>query len=199
VLENCSDEGRRLGRATGQGEDPCLDKQQASVLAPALCRYSLKPTEDGRVAARVRVGDPSGRDHVCSLVEQTALERVLDRPVDGPELPVSSRCPPMERCHEIRVTVLELDAQQLHEELVEPIPPSVPAPLDADQEQIGARQLGERLSAVLLFEKRVAQRAAELVEDRHPEHELLRRRVVRVEDLLDEQVDNVPGRLSRSA
>jgi hypothetical protein len=63
--------------------------------------------------------------------------------------------------------------------------------VERQEEQVGAGERVQQLRGAALFEQRVAQRTAEALEDRRAEHQLLRRQIVCLEYLVDEEVDDV--------
>ena len=71
--------------------------------------------------------------------------------------------------------------------------------VERQEEQVRAGERVEQLRGAFLFEQRVAQRAAQAIEDRGTEHELLRRRIVCLEHLVDEEVDDVAVPAAESA
>src|SRR5262249_38702242 len=115
--------------------------------------------------------------------------RVLDRRVDRSAGAMPCTCPAMQGRRDARLTVLELVAEERREKMMEAIP--LASIVERHQEQVHTREVGEQLVRALLFEHRVAQRPTKLFEDRRPQHQGLTRWIVRVEDLVDEEVDNM--------
>src|SRR5262249_47382278 len=95
--------------------------------------------------------------------------------------PVQCRCQP-------RLAMLQLDAQQLTENVVKAIPLAMV--VQGHEEEIRPRELTQLLTTPGLFEHRVTQRRTQAIKDRAAKHEGLQRRVMPVEDFVDEKVDN---------
>src|SRR5262245_24629738 len=98
---------------------------------------------------------------------------------------------------ETGLAMLQLHAQELSEEMVEPVPLAVV--VERDEEEVRARELTEPRGAALLLEHRVAERAAQASEDRRANHEVLHVGIVRLEHLGDQEVHDVSARAAEGA
>ena len=97
-------------------------------------------------------------------------------------------CATVERRREAWLAVLEFDAQQLREQVVEAVPLALI--VERQEKQIRPRERGQPLVGPFLFDHRVAQRAGQPFEDRGTQHEGLRLWIVCFEHLVDEEVDD---------
>ncbi len=113
---------RRVVAHRAERQHPGVNEEQPLVVAPELHREPLQPRENRRVPGHLCVLDPRGFDLLAGLGERPSLERMLDRFVDGAVIPVPYVCPAMERRGKPRLAMLELDAQQLREEMMEAVP-----------------------------------------------------------------------------
>src|SRR5262249_21260023 len=120
-----------------------------------------------------------------------------DRLIGRAVVAVPGVCPAMQRRSEARLAMLELDAQELAEEMVEAVP-LIPV-VERNEEQIRSRQRAQLVAGALLLEHRVTERARKPLEDRRTEHQRLQRRIVSFEHLVDEEVDDVPARATEPA
>jgi hypothetical protein len=150
--------------APAQHENPRLDDEQVRVLASDRVGKLLEPGNHSRVSSVLCVREPRALDELAGFDECLGFQRMLDRFVDRPALPVPGEGPPMQGPRKSRLTMLELDSEQLREEVMEAVPRA--AVVEWDQEEIRPRKLVEQPSGAVLFEHRVAQRATEALQDR---------------------------------
>ena len=99
------------------------------------------------------------------------------------------KCAAVKHRRKAGLAVLELDAQQAREEVMEAVP--LATIVERQEEQVRAGERVQQLVGTLLFEHRVTQRAAQPFENRGAKHERLHRGVVCFEHLVDEEVDHV--------
>src|SRR6476620_9383063 len=122
---------------------------------------------------------------------------MLDRSVERAVVAVPGECPAVKRGGEAGLAVLELDAQQLREEMVEAVP--LAAVVERHYEEVRARELVEERAGALLLEHGIAEATAHALEDRRAEHERLHRGVVCLQHVADEEIDPVTAPATESA
>ena len=92
---------------------------------------------------------------------------------------------------------LAFHPEQLGEEVVKAVPPALI--VERDQEQVAARQRAEPRRRALLLHHGIAKGAGQPFENRRAEHQLLRRRVMRLEYLRHQEIHHVTVRAAKSA
>src|SRR5262245_25965582 len=90
---------------------------------------------------------PGFRDHFLSLRIRPGCLRMPDRLVDEALRATPDICAPVQRLRNAGLAMLELDAQQLREELMEAVPLAVL--VQRQQEEIRLRQLPQQLFRLL--------------------------------------------------
>jgi hypothetical protein len=95
----------------------------------------------------------------------------------------------VQRRHQPRFLLGQLEAEELPEEVMVSVP--LPVVVEGDQEQVGLLQLGQQLAGVLGLQHGVAQRRRQALQDRGPDHEGAQRLGLAGQHLAAEVVDDV--------
>ena len=96
----------------------------------------------------------------------------------------------MEAGYELRLREGELAAQELGEQVVVAEP--LPALVERDDELVPSLEIGQERGGAGALERRVAQRAAQPLEDRRVQEEVAHRWRLAAQDLLEQEVADVP-------
>ena len=132
-------------RASRRARAPRLRRAGAAASSlQQLAREPLEPGEHRRMSTDVaRSRSSAAAISSPASANAPACERVLDRLVDRAVVAMPRERAAVKRRREARLAMLELDAQQLREEVMEAVP--LASIVERQEEQVRARERGQQL------------------------------------------------------
>lgn len=163
-----------VGRPPGQrGEDPSLRGEDRALLDRAPVFQPLEPAQDGCDPAVLIGRHPHLRHLPGNLIDVPGCDGVFHRRLRQIVAAAPAGRAAAQLGHQFRLETAQLGQQHVTEQVVVPVPLSLP--VQRNQQQIGPRQIGQGRCGPAQLEHRVAERPAHAVQHRGPgqEHPLL--------------------------